>query len=74
MPVRQFIRIAAGFLTFLVLVIICSNTIGAADTEMDWFEPSAVRLTKIFAEGIFYAIIAIGCAFCTFVATSGGKQ
>lgn len=63
------IRMITGISVFLVLIVILINTIGAADSETSRLEPSAIRLAKIFTEGAFYAIVAIGCAFCVYITT-----
>ena len=69
MAPQHTIRLITGCLAFLILVIILISTSDAASSEMSLFEPSAVRLAKIFVEGSFYAIITIGCAFSVYIAT-----
>ncbi len=69
MPTRYSIRILTGCLTFIILGVILITTSNDAGSEMNSFEPSAVRLAKIYVEGSFYAIITIGCAFSVYVAT-----
>ena len=67
------IRVALRWLvaigTAIALIAILVSTSNAADDELSRLEPSAVRLAKIFTEGAFYSVTAIGFALCGYIFT-----
>lgn len=68
-PIRVALRWLVAIGTAIALIAILISTSEAADAETSRLEPSAVRLAKIFTEGAFYALVAIGMALCGYIFT-----
>lgn len=68
-PTYVLLRWVIAIGTALALLAIYVSTNGAASDERGSLEPSAIRLAQIYVEGAFYAILAIGAAFCGYIFT-----